>query len=116
MSSESLESQFETATVDLLLSALSNECSRCVVNYLSESPDDVVSTDELAEYVADRQTESDLHDPDRIATRLHHVSLPRLADAGVVEYDPRSTTVRCRNHSVVAREVLGRLAGREGAA
>jgi len=116
MPSESPESQFGTATLDLLLSALSNECSRRVVNYFSESADDVASTDELAEYVADRRSEGDPRDADRIATRLHHASLPRLADAGVVEYDARTTTVRYCPHPEVAREMLGRLPERDGAA
>ncbi|WP_327051532.1 DUF7344 domain-containing protein [Halomicrococcus gelatinilyticus] len=116
MSSDPHESQFETAAVDLLLSALSSECSRCVVNYFSESSGDVASVDELAEYVADRRIESDRYDVDRIATRLHHASLPKLADAGVVEYDPQATTVRYRPRLAVAQELLGRLPGQDEAA
>lgn len=42
---------------------------------------------------ADR-TPADATPVDRVALRLHHVHLPKLADYGIVEYDHRERTVR----------------------
>lgn len=39
----------------------------------------------------------------RVTARLHHSTLPKLADAGVVDYDPRTGTVRYRGHPLVDR-------------
>lgn len=47
--------------------------------------------DDLAERIA--IAESDRESDDRIATSLAHVHLPKLAEAGVVGYDPDNRTV-----------------------
>ncbi|WP_247730290.1 DUF7344 domain-containing protein [Halovivax limisalsi] len=39
-------------------------------------------------------------DPDRIAIELHHVHLPKLADAGVIEYDPTARLVAVPDESI----------------
>jgi hypothetical protein len=36
-----------------------------------------------------------------IKVHLHHVTLPKLADAGFIDYDPRSETVRYRESDPV---------------
>lgn len=58
--------------------------------------DDPVDLEELAEAVAAREDDLDESEPSvrsAMATALHHIHLPKLADAGVVEYDPRSNVV-----------------------
>lgn len=50
----------------------------------------VATVDELAAAVSDRQGESRRE----IAIRLHHATLPKLAEAGLIDYDARSTTAR----------------------
>lgn len=50
-----------------------------------------VELDELAAGVAAREAEADATDEEtveRIRTALHHVHLPKMDDAGVVDYDP----------------------------
>ena len=86
---------------DHLLSILSIECDRPVVQYFQNSSDRVAQLEELAEFVAARRDDPGDSDPDRVAIRLHHSSLPKLADAGIVDYDARSHTVRYRSHSLV---------------
>ncbi len=84
-----------------LCAALSCEHNRRTLEYFQESPGDVASVDELATYVADYQNGGGSDSPEQIALRLHHVGLPKLAGAGVLEYDPRSKTVRYRDHPLV---------------
>lgn len=47
-----------------------------------------IALGDLAERVAD-----DPQDPDRLATALHHNHLPKLAECGIVEYDPLENRV-----------------------
>jgi len=47
---------------------------------------------DLADRVAERESDGD--DCETVAIALHHVHLPKLAEGGVIDYDPRSETVR----------------------
>ena len=107
--------QSETAAADRLFSALATERSRGVVDYFRESGDTVASTEELAAHVADRQPVADRPRSEHVAVRLHHFDLPKLADADVLEYDPRSRTVRFRGHPLLEEgEALHRFADPDG--
>lgn len=79
-------------SVDEVLLALADERRRLVVEYFREAADRTVSCDELAAYVHANRTGS--HRGDAVETRLHHVDLPKLADAGLIKYDGRNNTVR----------------------
>lgn len=62
---------------------------------------EVAQLEELAEYVVSHAPEQGPNDHDRILTALYHWHLPKLADAGLIEYDTRSKTVRYYgDHSV----------------
>lgn len=55
-----------------------------------------VELDELAAAVAtaaDGVLAAGVEEIDRTAIRLHHVDLPKLADAGLVDYDSEDTRV-----------------------
>ncbi len=87
----------ETVPVSDVYDALSNERRRRVLSMLSEetTPLDVA---ELAHVVATAETADQPHGTlddhvTRVHTSLHHVHLPKLADLGLVEYDPATGTV-----------------------
>lgn len=107
-----------TPSLDLIFDLLSNRRRRYALYYLHEQPDGVASTEEIADAVVARQstpsnteeeatnvstdvdTDSEESEPDpeqrrlRVRTELQHIHLPKLEDAGVIEHDQRSETVR----------------------
>ncbi|WP_137283396.1 DUF7344 domain-containing protein [Halorussus salinisoli] len=79
--------------------ALANERRRYALYYLSRHG--TASEEELARHVVARETgrsPSALSEAEyeRAISDLHHKHLPRLADYGLVEFDPRSRMVRFR--------------------
>lgn len=81
--------------LDDFFEAMADSHRRYVLYYFRESDDGVASIDDLRTFVL-------AHDPERtdretVTARLHHVTLPKLADCGFLEYDPRSGTVRYRD-------------------
>lgn len=103
MSSQGPQKPDEANAAGRLLSALSSSHNRHVLTYLSESPGEVASLEELADHVVDREGGGGPGRRERVAGRLHHATLPKLAAMGVVDYDPRTNTVRYRGHPVVAQ-------------
>ena len=80
-------------STDVALSVLAAEHRRLAVEALSgrEGP---IPLSALAAAVADRGTEGPSERSEReIATALHHVHLPKLDDADLVDYDAAATTV-----------------------
>lgn len=52
--------------------------------------------EDLAAAVAEREDDLDEENPSALsamATALHHIHLPKLSEAGVIEYDPRANRV-----------------------
>ncbi len=95
------DEQVATGTeLDDLFEVLADSHRRRVLAYLADTDDDVAAFSELIEHVAD-DSAGESTDNERLAVSLHHTHLPKLADAGVVEYDPRSEVVRYRGGDVV---------------
>lgn len=80
-----------TCETDEILRALADERRREIVSALEASASDRVEIDQLA-----LETAADGREPrrDDWAGALHHVHLPVLRDAGLVDYDDRSGTIR----------------------
>jgi hypothetical protein len=104
MGTTNLEAEFDPKTVDRILSALSHEYNRSVMNYFRESPDSIAALDKLADYVATKST--GIGSSEEVALRLHHAGLPKIADAGILDYDPRTKTVRRRDHPLLESSEL----------
>lgn len=88
-------------TLDQLFRLLADRHRRYTLYYLDETETDVVTLDEVAEYVVERSEpgRNETEQPadsmrERIRLALHHNHLPRLAKAGLIDYDARSQTVR----------------------
>ncbi|MFB6079544.1 MAG: ArsR/SmtB family transcription factor [Haloferacaceae archaeon] len=76
-------------TIDDVLRAMADEHRRRILYHLRANGG-VTDVDALVRHLSAR---TDL-DPDSVAIRLHHVLLPRLAESGVVDYDPTRRRVR----------------------
>lgn len=88
-------------SLDALFGLLANRRRRYVLYCLSDAGDTDLSTDRVAEAVLEREREWDAAPStagrdreDAIRTELHHEHLPHLADAGLIDYDPETRTVR----------------------
>lgn len=88
-------------SLDRIFDLLGGRRRRYVLYYLNETDADVVTLDDVTERVVKwertwngRDDRSRDEHRERTRVALHHNHLPRLADAGLVDYDPRSHTVR----------------------
>ncbi|MEA5389609.1 hypothetical protein VB779_23030 [Haloarculaceae archaeon H-GB11] len=106
METLTLEAEFEPEAVDRILSALAHEHNRSVLNYFRNSSGSSASLDELADHVATEETSSGLESLEQVAVHLHHAGLPKIADAGILDYDPRTKTARNRDHPLLASSEL----------
>lgn len=70
---------------------------RSILRYLSERGDEPVMVHELAIHITDRDSAGGPDYAERVErnmTALHHVHLPKLDDARLVDYEAREKTVR----------------------
>lgn len=85
---------------DGILRALSAPRRRLLCQYFAAGERDVADFDDLVDFVVCRERRREHGWPDdhrrTVEIQLYHVHLPTLADLGVVEFDPRSLTVRYR--------------------
>lgn len=75
------EDALDVIDLDELFSLLAAERRRRALRALSRRSDST-TVEALVATMADGECESEIH------TALHHAHLPRLADAGAVEFDP----------------------------
>jgi hypothetical protein len=80
-----------SAVIDRLCTALRSETRRFIPQYFEEFDEERATLEELTEYAHERATTAASRD--ELKTQLHHIHLPTLADAGLLEYDPKSNVV-----------------------
>ena len=78
------------APLDAVFDALADSQCRTLLEHLAECGDDAIGVEELATRLADADGSRAL------VARLHHTLLPKLADAGFLDYDADHESVRYR--------------------
>ncbi|WP_254537990.1 DUF7344 domain-containing protein [Halomarina litorea] len=92
--------------LDGLFDVLADEERRRIVRWLVDQEEDVDRTD-LVSAMGTGDEEEDRH----LETSLHHVHLPTLDDADVVDYDPETGDVRPAAHLDVTMSCLATVEG-----
>lgn len=87
--------------LNALFRALSSEHRRQVLRYFQTAKDEVATIDGLIDHIIEEGEGGPTRD--QLELTFHHVTLPKLADLGVIEYDNRSGSVRYREPPVVER-------------
>lgn len=85
----------QSEPLDELLTLLADQHRRDTLLYFQDSPKNVASVQDLANEIS----KEDHGGTEQIVLQLHHSILPRLADAGAVDYDAGSQMIRYRGHS-----------------
>lgn len=93
--------------LDDWLRLLCDRSCRFVCYRLLIAEQDALSIDELGDWLVEQDAGSERFD--RIEVELHHATIPRLSNAGLVDYDARNGTVRRREEAL--REDLLRRVG-----
>lgn len=97
-------------SINVVFDLLANQRRRVVLACLEDNTQSIALT-ELAEEVAVRENEEPLTEIPKetvptIATSLYHIHLPKLADAGAVEYDQDRDLVRISKITDQVEQVL----------
>ena len=85
-----------TLSLDATLELLANHDRRAIISYLRDTPDATATTEDLTDYLVERRAARTGERPARshVHSTLHHIHVPKLVDAGVVDYDARTKEVR----------------------
>ncbi|OIB56675.1 hypothetical protein BBD46_16965 [Natrialba sp. SSL1] len=97
-------------TLDELLTLCAHRHCRGVLTYFRHTSETTVSLATLIDSLLassphQEPATSPALDRSNLALHLHHSTLPRLSEAGVLEYDSRSNTVRYHGHRELERLV-----------
>lgn len=99
----------ESPAMEDLLVALGHPLRREVLRYCAERSTRHMDLQSLADHLV-VEGRHDERDRERVALLLHHLHLPKLADTGLVEFDPKSGQVRY-HPSDELEQLIGRIHG-----
>lgn len=91
----------ETGNWDAVLANLAHERRRVALSELKAESVPMTVTDlarTMAAHETNTEAERDRDAVESLCTSLHHVHLPKLAEAGLVEYDPSSGAISYAGH------------------
>lgn len=83
-------------SLDAILDILANHRRRALLEFLIEQPENTGSFEAATKHIVLRigQKQGSQPNHDDIQVDLQHHHIPKLADAGVIDYDIRSQTIR----------------------
>jgi hypothetical protein len=84
---------------DEFLNIIGHTQSWYVCHYFRHFSTDVATVEDLEDFLLEQPPA--VAAEKQIGIHLHHVTLPKLAEAGVIEYDARSQTARYRGHPLI---------------
>ena len=88
----------DSESIDALFDLFSDERRRDLCLHVVRSEKTTFSLEELVDRMSERDSKAGSEaGRTRVAAELHHVHLPRLDDAGLVEYDTETGTIRCED-------------------
>lgn len=92
-------------STNAVLDVLAHHHRREILKVLINSDTNTVEFDEIIPQICSRETSRVGSYPSRnqISTEFHHVHLPKLTDAGVVEYDSRTKELRYWEHEGIEK-------------
>lgn len=87
-------------SLNAILELLAHHHRRWILRVLSDASDHTATLDGLVEHLIKQETErtGEQLGRDQIEMQLHHIHLPKLTEAGVIEYDTRSQELRYWRH------------------
>lgn len=99
-------------SLNAILELLTHHHRRELLRQLVDDPDHTADFDEITTSLIEQELERTGKRPGRteIEVQLHHIHLPKLMDAGIVEYDTRSREIRYWRHERL-EDILEELSG-----
>jgi DNA-binding transcriptional ArsR family regulator len=89
----------QPSSPDRILSAVGNEYRRAILDSLTRASDRILEYDALVERVADMIRDEDTkrvsdEHRQRVRIALHHTHLPKLEEAGIIDYEAETRHVQ----------------------
>lgn len=84
---------------ETIFGLLADPHRRAVFAYLENTEDGQATVSHLAAYTSQHACAG--NSPSQIMIQLHHTHLPKVAKAGLIEYDPEQETVQYIGHPLI---------------
>ncbi|WP_247001066.1 DUF7344 domain-containing protein [Halosolutus gelatinilyticus] len=97
--------EIQTVSTETALRVVADPCRRSILSQLIDSEETVVTIDTLVDRISPEnpppKTTGTHADP--LLIDVHHIHLPKLEDANLIEYDPRTKMIRYTPNERVER-------------
>lgn len=91
--------EVDDSTLNQAFNLLAGHRHRYVLEKLRETSDGVATVNDLADHLVKQVPDATDRDQETVA--LHHNILPKLDDANIIDFDPRTDTARYRGTELI---------------